>query len=85
MHDWHLANQVLKTVLDYGKKNGFKKITKIEIKLGDILEHGEYISSENLIHNLGILFKKTIAKNAEVKVKKRKGDDWKLISLVGDR
>ena len=81
MHDFHLVQQVLKTVLAYGAKNGLKNITKIEMKLGSILEHGEYISSENLIHNFKLLAKKTIAKNAELEIKKIKGDKWKLVSI----
>ena len=81
MHDWHLANEILKTVLDYAVKNGLKNITKIEIKLGNILEHGEYISPENLIHNFKLLAEKTIAKNAELKIKKTKDDEWKLVSI----
>jgi len=83
MHDFHLAQQILKTVLAYGAKNGLKNITKIEMKLGSILEHGEYISSENLIHNFKLLAKKTIAKNAELEIKKIKGDEWKLVSIEG--
>lgn len=85
MHDWHLANEILKTVLAYGAKNGLKNIIKIEIELGSILEHGEYISSENLIHNFKLLAKKTIAKNAELKIKRIKGDKWKLIEIEGDK
>lgn len=85
MHDFHLANEILKTVLAYGAKNDLKNIIKIEIELGSILEHGEYISSENLIHNFKLLAKKTIAKNAELKIKKTKGDNWKLIEIEGDK
>lgn len=108
VHDWHLANEILKTVLDYADKNGLKNITKIEIELGSILDppaspagshggqgHGEYISPENLIYNFKLLAKKTIAKNAELKIKKiparhckqgvagGKGDEWKLIEIEG--
>jgi len=83
MHDWHLANEILKTVLDYTIKNGLKNVSKIEIELGSILEHGEYISSENLIHNFKLLAKKTIVKNAELKIEKIKGDKWKLVSIEG--
>ena len=39
MHDWHLANEVLKTVLDYADKNGLKIVSKIELELSSILEH----------------------------------------------
>jgi len=52
MHDWHLANEIKKIVLDYANKNGLKNVKKIELELGSIIEHNEEISSENLIHNL---------------------------------
>ena len=84
MHDWHLADQILKTVLEYADKSGFKKITKIEINLGSILEHGEYIAPENLVHNLKLLGEKTVIKGAEIKIKKIKGDIWKLVSIEGE-
>ena len=70
MHDWHLANEILKTVLEYADKNGFKKVKKIELELGSILEHGEYILLENLVFNFNLLSKNTIAENAELNVKK---------------
>ena len=81
MHDWYLANEILKTVLEYAQKNGFKKVAKIEIELGSILEHGEYISPENLIYNFKLLSKTTLAESAELEIKKTKGDNWKLISI----
>ena len=81
MHDWHLANEILKTVLEYADKNGFKKVKKIELELGSILEHGEYILLENLVFNFNLLSKNTIAENAELNVKKIKGEDWKLIAI----
>jgi len=81
MHDWHLANEILKTVLEYAQKNGFKKVSKIEIELGSILEHGEEILPENLIYNFKLLSKNTLAETAELKIKKVKGENWKLISI----
>jgi len=81
MHDFHLADQILKTVLEYAEKNGFKKIKKIELELGSILEHGEYILPENLIFNFNLLSKNTIAENAELNIKKTAGENWKLISI----
>ncbi|MDP2934838.1 MAG: hydrogenase/urease maturation nickel metallochaperone HypA [bacterium] len=81
MHDFHLASQILKTVLEYAEKNGFKKIKKIELELGSILEHGEYISPENLVYNFKLLSQNTIAENAELNIKKIKGEDWKLIAI----
>lgn len=81
MHDFHLANQILKTVLKYAQKNGFKKIKKIELELGSILEHGEYILPENLVYNFELLSKKTIAESAELIIKKTEGENWKMVSI----
>ena len=83
MHDWHLANEVLKTVLKYANKNGLKNISKIKLKLGSILEHGEEVLPENLIHNFKLLAEKTIAENAEIEIEKIKGDTWKLVYIEG--
>jgi Zn finger protein HypA/HybF involved in hydrogenase expression len=81
MHDWHLANEILKTVLEYAEKNGFKKVSKIEMELGSLLEHGEYILPENLIYNFKLLSENTLAGNAELNTRKIKGEDWKLVSI----
>lgn len=95
MHDWHLANELLKTVLDYADKNGLKNVSKVEIELGSILDpenspngeyragHREEILPENLIHNFSLLAEKTIAKDAKLKIKKIRGDEWNLISIEG--
>lgn len=83
MHDWHLANEIFKTVLDYAGKNNLKNISKVELELGNIIEHGEQILPENLIHNFNLLAQKTIAKDAELKIKKVQGDKWKLVSIEG--
>jgi Zn finger protein HypA/HybF involved in hydrogenase expression len=97
MHDWYLANEILKTVLEYASKNGFKKVSKIEIELGSISDppatpeqahacdggrgHNEEITPENLIYNFKLLSQNTLAESAELKIKKVKGENWKLISI----
>jgi len=83
MHDLYLAQEILKTVLEYAEKNGFKKVSKVEIELGSILEHGEEILPENLIFNFKNLSKKTLAESAELEIKQIMGDEWKLISING--
>jgi Zn finger protein HypA/HybF involved in hydrogenase expression len=85
MHDMHLAEQILKIVLEHAEKNNFKNIKKIELELGSILEHGEYIVPENLIFNFKLLSKNTSAQNAELNIKKIAGDEWKLISIEGGK
>lgn len=81
MHDFHLADQILKTVLEYANKNNLKNVSKVEIELGSIIEHDEIIKPENLTYHFKLLAKKTITKNAELKIKKIKGDEWKLVSI----
>jgi len=85
MHDWHLSNEILKTVLDYANKNGLKKISKVKLELGSIIEHGEDVLPENLIFNFKLLAEKTIAKDAELKIKKIRGSEWKLVSIEGKK
>ena len=77
MHDFHLANQIVKIAKEHIKKNGLSKIEKIKIELGDIIEHGENISAKNLKYNINLLIP------CKVKIKKIKGDKWKLVSIEG--
>jgi Zn finger protein HypA/HybF involved in hydrogenase expression len=70
MHDLHLADKILKQVLEFAVKNNLKKITAADIKIGDILEHGEFINSDNLKFNLGMLAQDTPAEDAYFKVQK---------------
>lgn len=84
MHDFYLANEILKTVLEHAKKNGFKNVSKVKLELGIIHEHGEDINEENLRHNFKLLAEKTIAKDAELKIKRIKKDSWKLLDIEGN-
>lgn len=85
MHDFHLANEILKTVLEYAKKNGFKNVSKVRVELGSIVEHGEDITSENLRYNFKLLAEKTIAKKAKLEIRKIRNDNWKLLDIIGNR
>ena len=84
MHDFHLANEILKTVLEYAEKNGFKNVSKVRIELGSIIEHDEEISPENLIYNFKLLAEKTIARDAKLEINKIRGDSWRLLDIEGD-
>ncbi len=75
MHDFHLANEIVKIAKDHARKNGLLKISKIVVELGDIIEHGEAISPENLKYNINLLMP------CGVIVKSVKGDRWKLVSI----
>lgn len=79
MHDFHLANQIVKFAQDYAAKNNLKKIDKIFIELGSIIEHDEAIKPENLKYNINLLLPEV-----EVKVKSIEGDEWKLVGIEGE-
>jgi len=73
-----LANEIVNIAREHAQKNGLLKITKIMIELGDIIEHGENISAENLRYNINLLLP------CNVIIKKVKGDKWKLESIEGE-
>jgi len=79
MHDFHLANQIVKIAREQAEKNNLKKIIKISLALGDIIEHNESILPENLKFNINLLLP-----NIEIKIKKIKGNIWKLVSIEGE-
>lgn len=79
MHDFHLANQIVKIARQYARKNGLEKITKIVLELGDIVEHSEGITPKNLEYNIKLLMPV-----AKVEIKKVDGDQWKLVNIEGN-
>lgn len=84
MHDLHEANKILKLVLEKAEENSFRKVSKIVIELGQIIEHGQTITSENLRFNLELLSKETIAKDAVIVIGDSKNDYWKLVEIEGE-
>ncbi len=84
MHDLHLANQILKIILEYAQKNKFKKVSGATIELGSIVEHGDEISPENLEFNLKMLAKDTLADGLNVEINKIRGGNWALKEIVGE-
>jgi Zn finger protein HypA/HybF involved in hydrogenase expression len=84
MHDFHLADQIYKTIMDYAAKNNLKKITKATIELGSIVEHGEEILPENLVFNIKMLAEGGLAEGLEVSVAKIAGDSWILKEIEGE-
>ncbi len=80
MHDFHLADQIVKIAKEYAQKNNLVKITKIVLELGDIIEHGENINPENLNYNIKLLLPEV----KKVVIAKIPGDKWKLISIDGE-
>lgn len=79
MHDFHLADQIVKIAKEHAQKNNLAKITKIVLKLGDLIEHGEGITPENLEFNI-----KLLTPIERIEIKKIKGDSWRLVSIDGE-
>ncbi len=80
VHDFHLADQIVKIAKEHARRNCLGKITKIMLELGNIIEHGEGIMPVNLEYNIKLLLPEV----EKVKIKKVKGDKWKLISINGE-
>ena len=85
MHDLHAADRILKLVLEYATNNNLKKITKISVELGTVVEHGEEINPDNLKFNLQMLSQKTMAQGAEIEIGKIEGETWNLKEIEGDK
>lgn len=84
MHDLHLADKILRQILDYGVKNNLKKITDARIKIGEILEHEELVSPENLSFNLAMLSRGTAAEDANFDIKKiGEAGKYEIIEIEG--
>ncbi|MFH0818542.1 MAG: hydrogenase/urease maturation nickel metallochaperone HypA [Patescibacteria group bacterium] len=84
MHDLHAADRILKLALEYAAKNNLKKITKISVELGTVVEHGEEINPDNLKFNLQMLSENSIAEGAEIEIGKIEGETWNLKEIEGD-
>lgn len=85
MHDFHAADNILKTVLEYAEKNNLKRVDKIKIDLGKFVEHGQEILGDNLKFNIKMLSKGTIAKNSEIVIIEKRGESgYKLIEIEGE-
>lgn len=85
MHDFHLADQIYKTIMKYANKHKLKKITKATIELGFIVEHGEEILPANLDFNIKMLAEGTPAEGIKVDIKTTVGREWKLKEIEGDK
>ncbi len=84
MHDLHAADKILKLALEQAQKNNLIKIKKIFIKLGRVVEHGAEINAENLVFNIKLLAKNSLASDAEIIVEKIGSDTWELVAIEGD-
>ncbi|MFC1612531.1 hydrogenase/urease maturation nickel metallochaperone HypA [Patescibacteria group bacterium] len=82
MHDLHLADKIIKQILEFAREHKLSKVKKVWIEIGDILEHGEMISPENLKFNLKLLSNATPAQGAEFEVKKINEENKYIIQEI---
>ncbi len=66
----HLANQIVMLAQKYARG---KRIKSIAIDLGDIFEHGENITPENLKYNINLILPGVV-----IGVKRARGSHWRL-------
>ena len=78
MHDFHLANKIVKIAKEHAAKNGLVKITKIVIELGKADEHGEAVSPESLEYNIKLLMPVE-----KIAINSVPGNSWELVSIDG--
>lgn len=84
MHDLLLAEEIYTIIKDETKKNKFKKIIAVVIELGEIIQHKEQITSDNLIYNLKLIDKnKLFSEKTNFKILDRNDDLWQLVEIVG--
>lgn len=84
MHDFHLADQIYKTIIDYAQRHQLKKVIKAIIELGSIIEHGEEILPENLKFNVKMLSQGGPAEDIELVISRVQGNQWVLREIVGE-
>ncbi len=70
MHEWSLAEAVIETAIDFARKNGLKKITKIKIRMGELQQIEEDIFRYAINEILNI--KGDIVKDTEIEIEEEK-------------
>lgn len=84
MHDLLAAQDIVKAAILEAKKKNLKKITKLVIEIGEVIDHGEAISQENLEFNINVVSLGTIAKDAQVVIRKINEPRVRLIEIEGE-
>lgn len=85
MHDLIASQDILKQAIKVAAKNKLKKITKITVKLGKIIEHHQEIMPENLRFNFELVKRNTIAEKARLKIKKTSGKTITISVVEGEK
>ncbi len=65
MHEFSIADEIVKNVIDTARKNGGKKVLSIQLEIGELT----HLNGEQVSFWIKELFKNSVAEGAEVKVK----------------
>jgi hydrogenase nickel incorporation protein HypA/HybF len=65
MHEFSIADEIVKNVIDTARKNGGKKVLSIQLDIGELT----HLNGEQVTFWIKELFKDTVAEGAKVKVK----------------
>lgn len=85
MHDLVAAQDIINAALQVAKRNKLKKISKIVVGLGKVIEHNEEVKPENLQFNFGLVKKNTIADKAKLIIQEGKGRELTIVEVEGEK
>ena len=85
MHDLVAAQDIVKIATAVAKKNRLKKVTRITVKLGRVIQHYEEIKPENLRFNFKLVKRNTVVESARLVILKARGKSLTISSVEGEK
>lgn len=85
MHDLVAAQDIVKTATQMAKKEKLKSISKIVVRLGKIVAHGEEINQENLQFNFELVKRNTPAQDAQLIINRGNDKELVILEVSGDK
>ncbi len=80
MHEFGIAEKILKLVIDEAKQHNIQKVATIRVQIGE----ANNLSAESLQFAFGIVSKNTIAQDAQVDMQGTKGNAIQVINFDGE-
>ncbi len=80
MHEFGIAEKILKLVIDEAKQHNIQKVSTIRVQIGE----ANNLSAESLQFAFGVVSKNTIAQDAQVDMQGTKGHAIQVINFDGE-
>ena len=80
MHEFGIAEKILKLVIDEAKQHNIQKVATIRVQVGE----ANNLSAESLQFAFGIVSKNTIAHDAQVDMQETKGHAIQVVNFDGE-